>query len=214
LSKLWWAAIRLGFRLLYNELAWTYDLVSWVVSLGKWRVWQRASLQFLDSSRGRLLLELAHGTANLQVDLASAGWLPVGFDLSRSMGGVAQRKMRRANLVPRLVRGTAERLPFGNETFPYVLSTFPTEFIIHIETIREIYRVLRPHGRLVVVLNAVLTISTPLVLALDGLYRITGQRGPFPENPFHSFRECGFETSLEVSDLPDGLVWILVADKK
>ena len=34
LEKTWWSLIRFGFRLLYNEMAFTYDTVSWVVSLG------------------------------------------------------------------------------------------------------------------------------------------------------------------------------------
>ncbi|MBM4425321.1 MAG: hypothetical protein FJ030_18410, partial [Chloroflexi bacterium] len=32
--------LRLAFRLLYNEFAFTYDLVSWAVSVGQWRQWQ------------------------------------------------------------------------------------------------------------------------------------------------------------------------------
>jgi hypothetical protein len=30
MRRLWWAFVRLFFRLLYNEFAWTYDLVAWV----------------------------------------------------------------------------------------------------------------------------------------------------------------------------------------
>ncbi|MCB9446672.1 MAG: class I SAM-dependent methyltransferase, partial [Ardenticatenaceae bacterium] len=44
---LWKKLIRFGFRLLYNELAWTYDAVSWLVSLGDWRSWQQAALPFV-----------------------------------------------------------------------------------------------------------------------------------------------------------------------
>ncbi|MCZ7544410.1 MAG: hypothetical protein M5R40_13175 [Anaerolineae bacterium] len=52
LERLWWALVRFGFRLLYNELAFTYDLVSRVVSLGQWRAWQRAAFS-LSGRRAR-----------------------------------------------------------------------------------------------------------------------------------------------------------------
>jgi ubiquinone/menaquinone biosynthesis C-methylase UbiE len=77
---LWRRLLRFGFRLLYNELAFTYDMVSAVVSLGAWRCWTRAALRQLASDG--LILELAHGTGNLQLDLAAAGRRSVGFDLS------------------------------------------------------------------------------------------------------------------------------------
>ncbi|MER3543218.1 MAG: hypothetical protein C4311_01115 [Chloroflexota bacterium] len=63
--------LRSAFRLLYNELAWTYDWVSQAVSLGQWRSWQRASLARL---RGPRVLEVAHGTGDLLLDLAEAGF--------------------------------------------------------------------------------------------------------------------------------------------
>jgi len=41
MRRLWWAFLRLFFRLLYNEFACTYDLVAWVASLGQWNAWGR-----------------------------------------------------------------------------------------------------------------------------------------------------------------------------
>src|SRR5258705_7894292 len=85
--------MRFAFGLLYNQLAWTYDLVSWTVSAGQWRSWQRAALPYL---RGRAVLEIAHGTGNLLLDLISLGFQPVGLDLSPAMGRIASHKLKRA----------------------------------------------------------------------------------------------------------------------
>ncbi|NJO77779.1 MAG: methyltransferase domain-containing protein [Cyanobacteria bacterium RM1_2_2] len=146
--------VRFGFRLLYNELAFTYDTVSSVVSLGEWRCWQRSTIGYLPQQG--LILELAHGTGNLQLDLHAAGFKPVGYDLSPYMGRIAQRKLRKAGYPVRLARGKAQQLPYGREAFSGVVSTFPTDFILAPETLHEIHRVLQADGVLVIVPNGVL----------------------------------------------------------
>ena len=46
-SSLWKRLVSFGFRLLYHELAWSYDLVAWLVSCGQWQNWGRAALPYL-----------------------------------------------------------------------------------------------------------------------------------------------------------------------
>ncbi len=72
-APLYWRLVKFGFRLLYNEMAFTYDAVSWIASLGEWREWQRAALKHLNVQPDAHVLELAHGTGNLQLDLRAAG---------------------------------------------------------------------------------------------------------------------------------------------
>ena len=67
------------FRQLYNELACTYDLVAWVVSLGQWKAWGRTAIPHLP---GKRVLELGHGPGHLLVAMAERGLTPVGLDLS------------------------------------------------------------------------------------------------------------------------------------
>lgn len=174
--RLWWRLIRFGFRLLYNELAFTYDWVSWIVSLGSWRCWVRTSLKHIGAEPEARVLELAHGTGNLQLDLNARGYRAIGYDLSPAMGRIARGKLQRAELPVRLARGEAQRLPFASESFAAVISTFPTDFITAAETLHEVYRVLKPNGVLVIVPNALLTGSGLSERALEWLYQITGQR--------------------------------------
>src|SRR5690348_6096878 len=115
-------------------MAFTYDLVSSIVSLGAWRCWQQSALKHLMISKDSLILELAHGTGNLQLDLHAAGFQSIGYDLSPYMGRIARAKMRRHGLSPRLVRGKAQQLPFPAASFSAVISTFPTDFIVAPET--------------------------------------------------------------------------------
>lgn len=180
LRTLWWRLVRFGFRLLYNELAWTYDAVSWVVSLGLWRAWQRAALPYVE---GRDVLELAHGPGHMQRDLLRLGFTAVGLDLSPAMGRLARRRLARAGLITRLVRGRGETLPFPENSFDTILSTFPTEFIFAPETLAEVRRILRPGGRFLIVPNGRLPDGGPSARFIAWLYLITGQRAaPFEED--------------------------------
>ncbi len=209
----WWQLVRFGFRLLYNEFAWTYDLVSWSVSLGHWRSWQRAVLPHLAAGDGGRVLELAHGTGNLQLDLADAGYWAIAIDLSPFMGRLARRKLRRARRIPRLIRASAMQIPLAAGVMDSVVSTFPTEFIVDPLTLGEVFRVLRPGGRLIVVPNGQLTLTHPIARFLEWLYRVTGQRGPWPVDPLAAFRRAGFEAQLIIESIPGSQVWIIIADR-
>lgn len=213
LARIWWGLVRLGFRLLYNELAWTYDLVSRVVSLGDWRTWQRAAIRHLGVAPGACVLELAHGTGDLQIDLRTAGLTSVGLDLSPAMGRIAHRKLLRHRIHPLLVRGRAQALPFASASFPAVVSTFPTEFIAVPETLREVNRVLQPGGRLVIVINGLLTGGGILRAALEWAYRVTGQRAPWPVALGERFREAGFRLWQVTESYPRSQAVVLIAEK-
>lgn len=212
-ESLWWRLVRFGFRLLYNEFAWTYDLVSWTVSLGHWHKWQQAAIQHLLTGPKHRVLELAHGTANLQIDLARAGIYAFGLDISASMGRIARRKLARNDLEAQLVRGSAMKLPFARTCFTSVVSTFPTEFIVHEETLQEVHRVLESGGRLVVVPNGMLELANPIARFMEWLYQITGQRGPWPSDPLVAFKNAGFEARLLIEKVNGSQAWIIIADK-
>lgn len=212
--SLWWRLVRFGFRLLYNEMAFTYDWVSYAVSLGEWRCWQRASLKLLELPPGARILELAHGTGNLQLDFHRAGYRVTGHDLSPYMGRIAYRKLTRQDLYPRLTRGLAQNLPFASGTFAAVISTFPTNFIFQPETLREVFRVLQPGGNFVIVPNGVLIGKGAAEAGLEALYRITGQRGDDHFDVTAYFQPYGFETQLFQESCPRSLAQVIVARKK
>lgn len=83
--------LRFAFRLFYNPFAFTYDLVSELVSRGHWREWTRAAIPHVVGTR---VLEVPCGTGNLLLDLFAAGYHPIGVDLSPSMLRISSRKVR------------------------------------------------------------------------------------------------------------------------
>jgi SAM-dependent methyltransferase len=212
-SSLWWALVRFGFRLLYNELAFTYDTVSRIVSLGQWHDWQRVALRYLNAPPGAPVLELAHGTGRFLIDLRAAGYQAFSIDLSRAMGRIARRRLCRWGYRPRLVRARAQALPFPDGRFAAVVSTFPTEFILEPATLAEVQRVLEPGGRLVVVFNGLLTTNSAATGALEFAYRITGQRGPWPVDVEQRIAAAGFSAQVISEPLERSTVLLFVAEK-
>jgi ubiquinone/menaquinone biosynthesis C-methylase UbiE len=216
--------LRFGFRLLYNEFAWTYDVVSWLVSLGAWREWQQAGLPYV---QGQRVLEIGHGPGHMLLALRADGREVVGVDLSPYMGRQARKRLRRAQEPPCLVRSKVQSLPFGTAVFDTVFATFPTDYIIDPETLTAVYRVLNPDGRFVIVPEGHLTGTGFIYRLIDWLFRVTGQRSgafavdgdnywPSPEiwAPFRQrFTQAGFQVEFNHIQLARSGVTVIVARK-
>lgn len=156
-SPNWWNRLYIwACQLLYHQLAPVYDVVSWMVSLGRWEQWRRVALKYLPPlglGRQRRVLELGFGTGHLLLDLAlvrRARSQPrlhaVGLELSPAMHRVAARRMRRHGLTIGRVRAPAQQMPFADESFDAIVSTFPASYIFDPATLRECRRVLRRNG--------------------------------------------------------------------
>ena len=172
---LWRRIVRFGFRLLYREMAFTYDSVSWLVSGGEWRAWTQAALTVAEIKQGETALEVAHGTGTLQLDLAAQGVSAWGIDYSAQMGRLTAEKLRQKGFSPQLARAKGQALPFSTGIFDALICTFPSEFLLESATLSEFKRVLKPNGRGVIVLHGALIQGGLWLRLMDGLFRITGQ---------------------------------------
>ncbi|HZY40712.1 MAG TPA: methyltransferase domain-containing protein [Anaerolineae bacterium] len=203
--------IRFAFQLLYNQLAFTYDAVAWLVSFGQWRAWGRTAL---DRVRGPRVLELGHGPGHLLIALGRAGRCqPIGVDVSPHMIAQAQHRVRRAGLSIPQVRCRVEALPFRSGTFDSAVSTFPTEYIANPRTLAEVVRVTNEHGRLIVVMGAQFGQHTPGTRFVDWLYRITGRREPSVEAEPDVFERLNLTAHVETEVVGASTVTIVVAEK-
>ncbi|MGE2688987.1 demethylmenaquinone methyltransferase [Mycolicibacterium pulveris] len=130
---------------MFDAVARRYDLTNTVLSLGQDRFWRRATRAALRIGPGDKVLDLAAGTAVSTAELATSGAWCVAADFSVGMlAAGAQRK------VPK-VAGDATRLPFADGVFDAVTISFGLRNVVdHTAGLREMARVTRPGGRLVV----------------------------------------------------------------
>jgi ubiquinone/menaquinone biosynthesis C-methylase UbiE len=201
------AFLRYFFKLLYHQLAFAYDLVAASVSFNRWKDWGKSVIPFIEGNR---VLEIGHGPGHLHRVLLDLGLFAVGIDESRQMGYLAKR---RADGSSRLTRGLAQHLPFPNESFDTVISTFPADYITDPRTLAEVKRCLSNGGRFIV-----LPVAWPKNLFLDWLFRVTGES---PSEALElvktKFREpfvkAGFDTKVETLDVKSSILLIIVATK-
>jgi ubiquinone/menaquinone biosynthesis C-methylase UbiE len=146
--RFWYRFVKFAFRRFYNEFAWTYDMVSRIVSRGRWHDWQRVVLPVL---RGSRILEVAFGTGNLLWDMTVEGYQCVGIDLSAYMARITARKFGRRGGEAPICRARAQELPFPDTAFDTLVITFPDYFILDPLAQEEMARVLMPGGCLVIV---------------------------------------------------------------
>lgn len=207
--------LRWAFARFYREFAWTYGVVAWLVSRGLWRRWTLASLPHLS---GRIL-ELGCGTGYVQLALAQQRpGAAVGLDASPFMLAHTRRRLRQAHVDTHLVQAVAQALPARSACFDTVLSTFPSEYIFHPDTLAEVRRVLAPSGRLIIADAAQFTTSGLYERLVDLAYRITFaasvQSAP-SHIAYQSFVEqAGFSVELFQEPVGDSFVCLLVATKR
>ena len=208
-------ARRAAFRLLYNQCAFAYDLVSRCVSLGRWRDWQRAVMPCLPPTDAGVVLDLAHGTGDLHGDLLRAGYRCVGLDLSPQMGALTRRKLRKAGLAGALTRGDARRLPFADESLAAVVCTFPTAFILERATLAELRRALKPGASAIIVIGGALDGRGPLRMCIRALYWLSGQsRQSLPKRGLRDkFDDSGLQTRVDTVRLADSAAQLVILTK-
>lgn len=191
-------------------MAWTYDGVAAMVSLGMWQDWVRAVIPYLKEEK---ILELGHGPGHLQAELLQKGFPVTGVDLSPQMSRQAARRLRKKGYQPRLVRGWAQALPFMEGAFHKVVATFPSEYIIDPLTLTEIRRVLAPGGQAVILALAWITGHKWMERAAAWLFRITGEAPEWEDRFLDPVRKAGFQAQVDWVELKSSRLVIILATK-
>jgi demethylmenaquinone methyltransferase/2-methoxy-6-polyprenyl-1,4-benzoquinol methylase len=132
---------------MFDDVAKRYDLTNDILSLGQDRRWRKAVVEAVDARPGERVLDLAAGTGTSSQPFADAGAQVVPCDFSIGMLRVG----RRARPHLPFTAGDGMRLPFADDTFDAVTISFGLRNIVDpLAGLREMRRVTRPGGRLVV----------------------------------------------------------------
>lgn len=132
---------------MFDGVAAKYDLTNDVLSLGQTRAWRRAVARAVDARPGERVLDLGAGTGTSSLPFAAAGARVVPCDFS--LGMLTEGKRRHPELP--LTAGDATRLPFADGSFDAVTISFALRNVHDTDAaLREMLRVTRPGGRLVI----------------------------------------------------------------
>ena len=138
----------------FDSVASSYDRMNDLMSLGLHRVWKAFAVERASVHRGDRVLDIATGSGDLAVALARrAGaegvvWMT---DINRAMLARGRDRTLDHGLSLPLAQCDAEHLPFPAGTFDCVTVAFGLRNMTHKDAaLREMYRVLRPGGRLIV----------------------------------------------------------------
>nr|WP_272902893.1 demethylmenaquinone methyltransferase [Streptomyces sp. BA2] len=132
---------------MFDDVAERYDLTNDVLSLGQARLWRKEVAKAVDARPAQKVLDLAAGTATSSQPFARAGAYVVPCDFSL---GMLQVGKARHPWMP-FTAGDATKLPFKDDTFDAVTISFGLRNVHETdEALREMYRVTKPGGRVVI----------------------------------------------------------------
>lgn len=205
-------------REMFDGIAADYDRLNHIMSLDVDKSWRRKALKQIIGPEVRDILDLACGTGDFSVAIARkmpVGAHVTGVDLSEGMLAVMKEKVAAEGLQEKISirQGDGEELPFADGSFDRVTIAFGIRNFENREKgLREMLRVLRPGGRVVI-----LELSVPQnaffrwcynlyflhILPLIG-GKVSGDKAayrylpasvlhfPGPREFMETLRECGF----------------------
>lgn len=160
---------------MFDGIANDYDRLNHIMSLGIDRSWRRRSLkEIVREDAVQEILDIACGTGDFSIAIArrmSPGSRVTGVDLSEGMLAVMKEKLKEEGLEDCVVcgQGDSEAMDFEDGRFDCATIAFGIRNFEHREkALREILRVLKPGGRLVILELSVP--SNPVIRWFYNLY--------------------------------------------
>ena len=226
-----------GIRKLFDNIAPDYDRLNHILSLNIDKGWRKKAVrQLADENRPMKVLDVACGTADFTIEIAqkiAPGSDVTGVDISEGMMAIGKEKIRKAGVSAELHAADCEDLPYDDDTFDRISVGFGVRNFEHLDVgIKEMFRVLRPGGKLLILELSVP--SNPVIRWCYKLYFlkilpavggfVSGERGayeylpasvlrfPPPEQFIQILKSVGFDT-VEHTPLTLGICRMYVAKK-
>lgn len=157
---------------MFDSIAGTYDQLNHTLSFGIDRIWRKKGIAYLRPFAPKSILDIATGTGDLAISMQrnlNADRI-IGADISEEMMDVGRQKVAEAGLSEHISFEYQDctALTYAEDSFDAVTAAFGVRNFEDIEQgIREMYRVLRPNGHVMI-----LELSTPEHFPMKQLYSI------------------------------------------
>ncbi|MFC1781894.1 bifunctional demethylmenaquinone methyltransferase/2-methoxy-6-polyprenyl-1,4-benzoquinol methylase UbiE [Planctomycetota bacterium] len=142
--------------LMFNRIADSYSFINHILSFGLDFCWRRRLADLPEKEKNLRLLDLATGTGDLLIELLQRNpniTEAVGLDVSEKMLNICRKKIAKHNFNNRisLFEVNAVSCPFSDESFDIVTMGFGIRNMLDTQMVlNEIYRLLRPDGKLLI----------------------------------------------------------------
>lgn len=157
---------------MFDDVASKYDFLNRFLSMGIDQGWRRKAIRRLKPIKPQSILDVATGTGDFAM-MTYKMLTPqkiTGIDISKGMLEVGREKVAKEKLSAyiQLMEGDSENLPFKDNSFDAVTVSFGVRNFQNLEKgIAEMYRILKPGGKLVI-----LEFSRPKNPVFKLLYKI------------------------------------------
>lgn len=141
---------------MFDSIAHSYDLLNHTLSLGIDKHWRKAAIDSLRSFQPQRILDVATGTGDFAM-LAAKELKPqelLGVDLSEGMMEVGRKKIKEAQLdnVVHFQKEDCLHLSLDTDSYDAVMVAYGIRNFENLDQgLREMCRVLKPGGRLVII---------------------------------------------------------------
>ena len=211
---------------MFDDISNHYDVLNRVISLEIDQSWRRKVVKIAAKQAPKRILDIATGTGDLAIALKKTNAEEIiGLDISPGMLAVGKDKVKALKLdtTIAMVIGDSEQLNYDDNYFDVVTVAFGVRNFENLEKgLSELFRVLRPHGKLIILETSVPTkfpfkqgyyLYSGFIVPLVGRIFSRDQRAyqylsdsaaafPYGENFNNILRKIGF---IEVKDNPQTL---------
>lgn len=141
---------------MFDIISPTYDRMNRIMTFGFDRYWRKKMISFLPQKKEISLLDCATGTADQLIALMEGSPNVVqayGIDLAQEMIRLGEKKISAKPYSSKVIfeQASAESLPYPDNTFDCATMSFGIRNVTDVLLcLKEIYRVLKPKGRVLI----------------------------------------------------------------
>ena len=158
---------------IFSSIANKYDKLNTILTLNIDKLWRKKAVTLCNIKENDKVLDLCCGTGKmieLECKAVGKNTAVIGLDFNREMLNVGHKKLNKllANYKYNLIQGDVMELPFEDNSFNCISIAFGLRNVPNkIKAISEMYRVLKPGGKVVC-----LELSKPEIPIFRNIYNL------------------------------------------